>query len=67
MQSFGSQAYASASTSWCYCLEPVESTFPDSFRKDYSGASLQERYDWLASINQGKGCSDAECLAPRPR
>jgi hypothetical protein len=72
MQLFGSQATASEKTNWCYCMEPVESTFPDTFRKEYSGASLQERLDWIASLNQGKGCSEKECsnmnaLEPSPR
>lgn len=64
-QLFGSQAYASDLTGWCYCLEKVELSFPDSFRKEYSGHSLEERYAWLTSINQGKACSDIECPVPR--
>ena len=72
MQLFGSQAYASAATGWCYCLESVESSFPDSIRKEYSGFSLQDRYDRLASFNQDNGCSNIDCstlelLQPSPK
>lgn len=70
-QLFGSQAYASEIGGWCYCLVPVEPSFPDSFRKEYSGASLEERFEWLASINQGKNCPNNECpdftLQPSPK
>lgn len=71
MQLFGSQAYASDATGWCYCLEPVESSFPDELRKEYAGASLDERYEWLVSVNEGKDCSNATCsmsrLKPSPK
>lgn len=60
-QLFGSQAFASTATSWCFCMRPVEDSFPDKFRKDYSGVSLQERLEWIASLNHGKGCSESEC------
>lgn len=70
-QLFGSQAYGTEMGGWCYCLVPVEPSFPDAFRKEYSGASLGERFEWLAEINQGKNCPNNECtdmnLAPSPK
>jgi len=42
-------------------MQPVEVSFPDDFRKKYSGYSLFERYDLLAAINKGKNCSNTEC------
>ena len=70
-QLFGSQAYASEATGWCFCIEPVESSFPDAVRKEYAGASLQDKYDWLASKNEGKDCTNTECtniaLQPSPQ
>lgn len=71
MQLFGSQTYASDATGWCYCLEPAEPTFPDTLRKEYAGAFLDERYEWLASVNEGKDCSNVPCsklrLQPSPK
>ena len=60
-QLFGSQAFASSDTDWCFCLEPVESSFPDSNRVNYLGKQLSDQYEWLASINQGKSCPNTEC------
>lgn len=70
-QLFGSQFYGTESGGWCYCLVPVEPSFPDNFRKEYSGASLEERFELLAEINQGKNCANKECidmtLEPSPK
>jgi hypothetical protein len=63
-QLFGSQLYASEATQWCFCMEPTEDSFPDSRRKEYTGYSLQDRYDWLVSMNIGKSCSNSECTTP---
>ena len=60
-QLFGSQAYWSSDLGECFCLQQTESTFPDAKRKDYSGITLSERYEWLATLNEGKDCSIAEC------
>jgi hypothetical protein len=55
----------------CLCTAPVESSFPDSLRKSYSGYSLKERHD-LAAIGTGikKDCPmscDDSALKPTPR
>ncbi|MCD6040112.1 MAG: Uncharacterized protein K0S27_1512 [Gammaproteobacteria bacterium] len=62
-QLFGSQFFAAGAPSpnQCYCMQPVEPSFSDRFRKKYSGYSLRERYDLLASINKGKDCLNIEC------
>ena len=42
----------------CWCLEPVELSFPDSKREEYVRKNLQEAFEWVASVNAGKpGCS----------
>ena len=69
-QLFASQAYASDATGGCYCLEQVETSFPDSIREAFSRPSLVENYDWLATLNQGKNCPNSDCtkeLQPSPK
>lgn len=69
-QLFGSQGFISEDTGWCYCMEPVESTFPESMRQQYLGRSLSESYALIASLNEGKdNCNTLDCasvLAPTP-
>ncbi|VEG91173.1 Uncharacterised protein [Legionella spiritensis] len=68
-QLFGSQAFASDETNWCFCLQPVEKSFPDDRRKDYSGRSLKENVDMVLFLNEGKDCPNIECpgnLKPTP-
>jgi hypothetical protein len=60
-QLFGTQAFSSEAENHCFCLEPVEQTFSDSSRKAYTNLTLQDRYDWLASINQGINCPTFDC------
>jgi hypothetical protein len=63
-QLFGSQAYQSNAQGECFCLQPVESSFPESMRQDYLGFSLQDQFDRLAFINEGKNCPNTECTTP---
>ena len=69
-QLFGSQAsYNAVPPNKCYCIEPVEKTFPDSIRLDYLGKTLSEEYSWIESLNQKKHCQTNECqntLEPSP-
>jgi len=54
----------------CWCLDPIESTFPDQMRKEISGNSLAEQTEWLKQMNAGKTCEKIECekeLKPSPR
>lgn len=61
-QLFGSQAFASPDTSWCFCMQQVESSFPDSMRRRYIGKSLKDEYIWIASLNAGKNnCIKLNC------
>jgi hypothetical protein len=60
-QLFGSQFFA-PQLGACYCLEPVEDSFPDSIRKEYTDVTLQDRLDWLPLINEGKDCPNTQCL-----
>lgn len=61
-QLFGSQAFASPATNWCYCMSQVEPTFPDSMRQDYLKKSLKSEYAEIAAMNKGKNiCIHLEC------
>lgn len=69
-QLFASQVFSSEATRGCFCMQQVEESFPDSYRKEYSGFEIQKRIDWLISLNEGKNCPDIECsmtLAPTPK
>ena len=69
-QLFGSQAsYGLAVPNKCYCIEPVENTFPDAIRLDYLGKTLSEQYSWIELLNQKQHCQTTECqktLEPSP-
>lgn len=56
-QLFASQMFISDINTLCGCIEPVEESFPDEKRIQWSGFSLQDRYDWLQEFNEGKNCS----------
>lgn len=46
----------------CFCIEPVEPSFPDRLRKEYTNMSLKKRYEFLSSLfNNGKNCPVKEC------
>ena len=69
-QLFASQA-SRPFDSKCWCLQPVESTFTDSKRKEFNAKSVKEALQWIDSMNAGTGCPAAtECansnLAPTP-
>jgi hypothetical protein len=68
-QLFASQASA-ATVGGCYCIQPIERSFPDSKRKDFTGRSIRDAYRWVESLNKGKPCpSVQECgtdLKPSP-
>ncbi len=69
-QLFGSQATKKSFDNECYCMEPVEPSFPDSYRIEYAGFSLQDKISWVNSLNQGKNCPALECttnLEPSPQ
>ncbi|HAT1659748.1 TPA: hypothetical protein I8034_000467 [Legionella pneumophila] len=57
-QLFGSQAMK---INGCFCMVPVESTFPDATRQNYAGFTLKDKYNWIASLNEDKNCSNTEC------
>lgn len=69
-QLFGSQ-YSKPENDSCYCMEPVESGFPDKLRLEYTNISLQKRYELLKSFfNKGSNCPVRECskiLAHTPK
>ncbi len=58
-QLFGSQAFKENSGS-CWCLEPLEKSFPDGERKKYMGATLKDQRTWIDNLNAGAACGPAE-------
>lgn len=61
-QLFGSQAFASDDTNWCYCMQSVEATFPDTMRQQYLDKSLSDEYAQILALNEGKdNCQDLVC------
>lgn len=59
-QLFGSQAYIFYNSE-CFCMPPVEPSFPDSYRQEFAGFTLNDKINWLASLNEGKNCPSLEC------
>lgn len=59
-QLFASQATKTEGQN-CWCLYPVEKSFPDSLRRDYVGKPKRGQLDWLAELNHGKDCEQDEC------
>ncbi len=54
----------------CWCLQPIEESFPDERRKEISGKSSNEAYDGLKELNSGNFCPIQECkteLKPSPQ
>lgn len=67
-QLFGSQ-YQKLSSNRCWCMQSVETSFPDSLRKEYSGRSLSDNYKMMTTFNAA-GCPNIECqtsLQPTPK
>lgn len=61
-QIFGTQYYTANATEGCFCLQPVEGSFPESRRIEYIGKKLTDQYDVLLELNNKKiNCSAAEC------
>ena len=53
----------------CWCLEPIEPSFPEARRKEFGGQSLEEAFAWLDELNVGHECPKVPCareLAPSP-
>lgn len=49
------------SSARCYCLQPVELSFPDYRRQTEYGRSLNESFEWLASLNANNNCPTTYC------
>ena len=69
-QLFASQAYKLGEQGACWCLQPVENSFPDVKRIEYTGRSLNDSFKWVDELNKGSSCAPAtECktsLKPTP-
>lgn len=62
-QIFGTQFYAdNIIQDGCFCLQPVERSFPDSLRMKYIGKKLSNQYNYVSELNNQKiNCSLIEC------
>lgn len=54
-QLFGSQLYK-LDIDPCWCVEPVETSFPDSLRKTYEAHTLSEIFSGVDKMNEGSSC-----------
>jgi hypothetical protein len=61
-QLFGTQAEKSTLNK-CFCLDAVESAFPDSKRQEYLGKRLSDMEKWLKSLNGANDCPNVYCDA----
>jgi hypothetical protein len=70
-QLFASQASMENPTAdACWCMQPVEESFPDGLRKKVSGNNLSQATEWIQELNEGKNCPDQYCskqLKPTPK
>lgn len=68
-QLFASQAHHGPNDN-CFCLQPVEKSFPDSERVKYTRRTLADALKWVDSLNVEKSCAPAheceETLQPTP-
>ena len=61
-QLFGTQFYAANAINGCFCLQPVEPSFPESLRMKYLGKKLADQYSYLSKLNEAKkNCQTPEC------
>ncbi len=61
-QLYGTQVFVLFdSPTLCYCLQPVELSFPDYRRQTACGRSLNESFKWLASLNANTNCPNTYC------
>jgi len=59
-QLFGTQVQA-FSFDGCYCIPPVELSFPDSLREKYKTPTIEQQLKMLSQLNEGKYCPQSEC------
>lgn len=55
-QLFASQAYKLGENGACWCLQPVERSFPDNKRLEITGRSLVDAFKWVDELNRGTQC-----------
>jgi len=70
-QLFATQAYKLMADGTCWCLQPVERSFPESRRLEFAGRSLNDALRWIDTLNaETPSCGAAEeCaidLTPTP-
>jgi hypothetical protein len=60
-QLFGSQAKKLNADDLCWCLWPIEASFPETMRSEFLGMTLEQKRAWLKEINGKNDCPVAEC------
>ncbi len=45
----------------CFCIYPVERSFPDKLRSEYTDRVLPDYFAYLKKLNDGKICPNNEC------
>jgi hypothetical protein len=61
-QLFASQAFKISALGSCWCLQPIEETFPESRRVEFMGQTKDEAFKWVDQLNSGTNCEPAkEC------
>ena len=64
-QLFASQAFMPPHEK-CFCMQPVEATFPDTKRKEYMGTSLEDQFKWIEELNSKQpSCGSIEKVSKK--
>lgn len=69
---FGTQAFQTVAPNGCWCIQPIEDSFPASIRNEYRGGvnAAYTGLPYLKILNQGTHCSVSYCstdLLPSPQ
>jgi hypothetical protein len=68
-QLFATQGGKDDIKSPCWCLEPVETSFPTEKQIEYTAKTVADQLKWIQSLNEGQTCGDPQCkhaLKPSP-
>lgn len=65
-QLFATQAGKSSGSS-CWCLNQVETTFPNERRVEYGKKTIEEALEWVDSLNSNLSCKPAKFCADQAK
>lgn len=60
-QLFASQAKKMKADDLCWCIQPIEESFPDQLRVEYANRTKAGAFEWLKQINGNNHCPVQEC------